>query len=146
MEIPYTVEARPDTGLYNAKLGIWLFLASEVMLFGALFSSYVLLRTGDPAAREAPIEHGAQMAKEPLVVRAGEARSASGFWLDGTTLHQAVASALLSDFDLIGYLFREVLDGRNESLTDGVQRALGREPRDFGDYVRDAASAGAWER
>jgi len=46
MEIPYTVEERPDTGLYNAKLGIWLFLASEVMLFGALFSTYVLLRTG----------------------------------------------------------------------------------------------------
>jgi cytochrome c oxidase subunit III len=46
MEIPYTVEPRPDTGVYNAKLGIWLFLASEVMLFGALFSSYVLLRVG----------------------------------------------------------------------------------------------------
>jgi len=44
MEIPYTIEARPDTGLNNSKLGIWLFLASEVMLFGALFSSYVLLR------------------------------------------------------------------------------------------------------
>src|SRR5688500_1227057 len=49
MEIPYTVEARPDTGLYNGKLGIWLFLASEVMLFGALFSSYVLLRTSAPS-------------------------------------------------------------------------------------------------
>lgn len=46
MQGPYTVAARPDTGLYNAKLGIWLFLASEVMLFGALFSSYVLLRVG----------------------------------------------------------------------------------------------------
>ena len=46
MEIPYTVKARPDTGLYNGKLGLWLFLASEVMLFGALFSSYVLLRVG----------------------------------------------------------------------------------------------------
>lgn len=46
MEIPYTVDARPDTGLYNGKLGIWLFLASEVMLFGALFSSLILLRTG----------------------------------------------------------------------------------------------------
>ena len=46
MEIPYTVEERPDTGLYNAKLGIWLFLASEVMLFGGLFSAYVFLRTG----------------------------------------------------------------------------------------------------
>ncbi len=48
MEIPYTVEARPDTGLYNAKMGTWLFLASEVMLFGALFSTYVILRTGNP--------------------------------------------------------------------------------------------------
>lgn len=46
MQIPYTVTARPDTGLFNAKLGVWLFLASEVMLFGALFSSYVLLRVG----------------------------------------------------------------------------------------------------
>jgi cytochrome c oxidase subunit III len=46
MEIPYTTQPRPDTGLYNAKVGIWLFLASEVMLFGALFSSYILLRVG----------------------------------------------------------------------------------------------------
>ena len=46
MEIPYTTDARPDTGLTNPKLGIWLFLASEVMLFGSLFASYVLLRTG----------------------------------------------------------------------------------------------------
>lgn len=46
MEIPYTVEVRPDTGLSNGKLGIWLFLASEVMLFGALFSSYLILRVG----------------------------------------------------------------------------------------------------
>ena len=44
MNIPYTVEARPDTGLHNCKLGIWLFLASEVMLFGALFSTYIILR------------------------------------------------------------------------------------------------------
>jgi len=46
--IPYTVEVRPDTGLNNVKLGIWLFLASEVMLFGALFASYILLRVGAP--------------------------------------------------------------------------------------------------
>lgn len=45
-EIPYTVTPRPDTGLFNAKLGIWLFLASEVMLFGGLFSAYILLRIG----------------------------------------------------------------------------------------------------
>ncbi|HEV8348249.1 MAG: hypothetical protein AUH43_04845 [Acidobacteria bacterium 13_1_40CM_65_14] len=46
MNIPYTVEERPDSGLANGKLGIWLFLASEVMLFGALFSTYIILRTG----------------------------------------------------------------------------------------------------
>src|SRR5947207_14808947 len=46
MNIPYTVEPRPDSGLANGKLGIWLFLASEVMLFGALFSAYILLRVG----------------------------------------------------------------------------------------------------
>jgi len=48
MEIPYAVKPRPDTGLYNAKVGIWLFLASEVMLFGALFCSYILLRVNAP--------------------------------------------------------------------------------------------------
>jgi cytochrome c oxidase subunit 3 len=48
IEIPYNVSPRPDTGLYNGKLGIWLFLASEVMLFGALFSSLILIRTGTP--------------------------------------------------------------------------------------------------
>ena len=46
MEIPYSVKANPVTGISNGKFGIWLFLASEVMLFGALFSSYVLLRVG----------------------------------------------------------------------------------------------------
>lgn len=46
IEIPYNSTPRPDTGLYNAKVGIWFFLASEVMLFGGLFSAYILLRVG----------------------------------------------------------------------------------------------------
>ncbi|MEZ0294638.1 MAG: NmrA family transcriptional regulator [Solirubrobacteraceae bacterium] len=46
---------------------------------------------------------------------------------------------------LITYLFSEVLDGRNARVADGVQRALGRPPRDFGDYARDAAASGAWD-
>lgn len=41
-------------------------------------------------------------------------------------------------------LFTLILDGRNASLTDGVQRALGREPKDFGEFAREAAAAGAW--
>ncbi len=46
--LPYTVEPHPVTGLYSGKFGIWLFLASEVMLFGGLFSTYILLRVGAP--------------------------------------------------------------------------------------------------
>ena len=46
MEIPYTTEIRPDTGVTNPKVGVWLFIASEVMLFGSFFSAYALLRTG----------------------------------------------------------------------------------------------------
>ncbi|MCI0793242.1 MAG: NAD(P)H-binding protein [Chloroflexi bacterium] len=46
---------------------------------------------------------------------------------------------------LLTYLLTEVLDGRNAHLTDGIQRALGREPRDFSDYARDAAASGVWE-
>lgn len=42
--------------------------------------------------------------------------------------------------------FSEVMDGRNSHLTDGVQRALGRAPRDFKEYVRDAAAAGFWQK
>jgi heme/copper-type cytochrome/quinol oxidase subunit 3 len=59
--IPYTVEVRPDTGLNNVKLGIWLFLASEVMLFGALFAGYILLRVG---ADSWP--HGSTLLNVPL--------------------------------------------------------------------------------
>jgi uncharacterized protein YbjT (DUF2867 family) len=57
-----------------------------------------------------------------------------------------LAQAGLSEDEawLVKYLFSEVMDGRNESLTDGVQRALGREPRDFADYTREAAASGVW--
>jgi uncharacterized protein YbjT (DUF2867 family) len=46
--------------------------------------------------------------------------------------------------ELLDYLFGTVLDGRNESVTDGVERALGRTARDFGAYVRGAAAKGVW--
>jgi uncharacterized protein YbjT (DUF2867 family) len=45
----------------------------------------------------------------------------------------------------LAYLFSEVLDGRNAHLADGVQRALGRAPRDFRDYARETAG-GVWSR
>jgi uncharacterized protein YbjT (DUF2867 family) len=46
---------------------------------------------------------------------------------------------------LMNYLFTTVLDGRNAHLADGVQRALGRQPRDFAEYVRDTAATGVWD-
>jgi heme/copper-type cytochrome/quinol oxidase subunit 3 len=44
--IPYITEPREDTGLTNGKVGIWLFLASEIMLFGAFFATYIVMRLG----------------------------------------------------------------------------------------------------
>jgi uncharacterized protein YbjT (DUF2867 family) len=48
--------------------------------------------------------------------------------------------------ELLGYLFTTVLDGRNAHLCDGVQRVLGRPPRDFVAYAHGAAANGAWTR
>jgi len=45
---------------------------------------------------------------------------------------------------LLNYLFTTVLDGRNACLTDGVQRVLGRKPRDFAEYARATAATGVW--
>ncbi|MEL7313060.1 MAG: NAD(P)H-binding protein [Pseudomonadota bacterium] len=45
---------------------------------------------------------------------------------------------------MLDYLFSTVLDGRNAHLTDGVQRALGRAPKDFAEYARDVAASGIW--
>jgi heme/copper-type cytochrome/quinol oxidase subunit 3 len=59
--IPYITEARPDTGLTNGKIGIWCFLASEVMLFGAFFASYIVLRT---SASDWP--HGSSILNVPM--------------------------------------------------------------------------------
>jgi uncharacterized protein YbjT (DUF2867 family) len=63
--------------------------------------------------------------------------------------YEAMLKEQVGDDDivwLVSYLFREVLDGRNEKLADGVQQALGREPRDFRDYARDAAATGVWSQ
>lgn len=59
--IRYISHAHPVTGVTNSKLGIWCFLASEVMLFGGLFSAYVILRTG---AEHWP--HGSALLNVPL--------------------------------------------------------------------------------
>ncbi len=45
---------------------------------------------------------------------------------------------------MLDYLFSTVLDGRNAHLTNGVQRALGRSPKDFAEYAHEVASTGVW--
>lgn len=47
---------------------------------------------------------------------------------------------------MLDYLFSTVLDGRNAYLCDGVQRALGRAPKDFAGYARDVAATGLWDK
>jgi uncharacterized protein YbjT (DUF2867 family) len=47
---------------------------------------------------------------------------------------------------LLNYLFGTVLDGRNACLCDGVQRALGRAPKDFADFCRATAASGSWSQ
>lgn len=67
--------------------------------------------------------------------------------IDGPTFHAALLPAVGSEIaDLMTNLCAEVFDGRNERLSDGVQRALGRPPRDFSDYVKAAAARGAWRK
>jgi uncharacterized protein YbjT (DUF2867 family) len=80
-----------------------------------------------------------------------EISSATARVVEFQTVSMDDYAAVLADYqvppgevDLLRYLFTTVLDGRNSSLTDGVQRALGREPKDFRDFARDAAAAGAW--
>lgn len=46
---------------------------------------------------------------------------------------------------LLNYLFETVLDGRNAYLCDGVQRALGRAPKDFADFARQIAESDTWD-
>jgi uncharacterized protein YbjT (DUF2867 family) len=47
--------------------------------------------------------------------------------------------------DFLVELFEELLDGHNAHLSDGVRGVLGRAPRDFADFAREAAGAGSWE-
>ncbi len=74
MSIPYADSIRSDTGFTNARLGLWLFLASEAMLFGALFSCYAFLRGGSLAW-----PHGSDYLNVPLGTANTLVLIASGF-------------------------------------------------------------------
>lgn len=81
-----------------------------------------------------------------------EIAAAAGREISYVTVPMDAYAAVLTeevglDAETVGfltYLFTEVLDGRNARTADGVRRALGREPRDFADFARDAAATGVW--
>jgi len=63
---------------------------------------------------------------------------------DGFVAEVAQSGAPKDVVWMLDYLFATVLDGRNAHLTDGIQRALGRPPKDFSDYARHVAATGVW--
>ncbi len=78
---------------------------------------------------------------------AAEISQATGRQITYTSLTSEQYAAILAENDLpveFVELFSKILDGRNAHLTDGVQRALGREPRDFAEYARATAATGLW--
>ena len=122
MEIPYTASVRPDTGVSNQKLGMWLFLASEVMLFGSLFSSYALLRSGAMAwpdqssivnVRLAAINTLVLIASSVTIVRSGGALRSGNV---------ARFRALLATTALLGIVFLAIksIEYRGE-LAEGLR-------------------------
>jgi heme/copper-type cytochrome/quinol oxidase subunit 3 len=76
--IPYTVDRRPDTGVNNVQLGMWLFLASEAMLFAGFFSAYFMLRAGAQEPWLPLHDHLGRAAAGTLVLFAGTAVFVAG--------------------------------------------------------------------
>lgn len=81
---------------------------------------------------------------------AAELSAASGYPVRYVPITLAQFHAAMTEIggsfiaDVFTHVCEEALDGRNEWLGDGVQRALGRPPRDFAEFARAAADAGAW--
>ncbi|MGH3883051.1 MAG: NAD(P)H-binding protein [Pseudonocardiaceae bacterium] len=96
-----------------------------------------------------------ELASSPLLTFAeavGEIAKATGREIRYLPVSSEQYASMLAQYgfpaEVVAFLtelFAELLDGRNSHLTDGVQRCLGRDPRDFADYARDAATTGVWD-
>ncbi|XUL91979.1 NmrA family transcriptional regulator [Streptomyces galilaeus] len=92
----------------------------------------------------------------PRLLTFGEAVAEISAAAGRALTYRAVSARQYGD-DLVGFgvpdgeveflveLFESLLDGRNSYLSDGVQQVLGREPRDFSEFARDAGAAGVWK-
>jgi heme/copper-type cytochrome/quinol oxidase subunit 3 len=66
-ELPWALEPRPDTGLVSSRLGLWLVIASETMLFAGLVSAFFFLRTASDDWPVTALEHGLPMLNSAVV-------------------------------------------------------------------------------
>jgi Heme/copper-type cytochrome/quinol oxidase, subunit 3 len=103
--IPYTIERHPQTGLNNVRLGVWLFLASEVMLFGGLFSAYFMLRSGAPEPWLPLRDHLGAAGRNTLVLLAGTAT----FMQAPRSARAALSAGAVSRMLFVGSLFASML-------------------------------------
>ncbi|MET7680718.1 NmrA family transcriptional regulator [Streptomyces sp. NPDC005423] len=90
------------------------------------------LLTFGEAVTEIARAAGRELAYRPVPARAYAERLA-GF------------GAAAGEVDALVELYESLLDGRNAYLSDGVREVLGREPRDFAEFAREAAAAGVWK-
>lgn len=79
--IPYSTRVRPDTGFTNARLGTALFLVSEVMFYGGLFSAYVFLRSSATAWPAAGVPVRLDMGLAALVIHLLATLAVTVAWL-----------------------------------------------------------------
>lgn len=103
MNIPYTAETRPDTGVTNPQLGIWLFLASELMLFGSLFSAYVLLRSAATAWPDQSALLSVPLGAANTLILLGSSVAIARQWLAGT-LALGLVFLAIKGFEYVGKL------------------------------------------
>ena len=103
--LPWSYQPRPDTKTTNVRLGMWLFLASETLLFGSLFSSYVLLRTGAaswPSADALNLRHALLMTPILLaataVLRFGRGATPSARLIGASILFSAFVGMKVLDY------------------------------------------------
>jgi uncharacterized protein YbjT (DUF2867 family) len=78
-------------------------------------------------------------AVEELARASGRSVRFTSVTMDEFAAEMATAGVPDDVVQLLGYLFTEVLDGRNAAVAGGVERALGRPARDFREFARAAA-------
>lgn len=114
-------------------------VVAAVLTSGSLYAGRTLELTGPrllsfrEAVAEIAAATGIELRYTPVPARA------YGEFLTGMGVPAEEADFLVE-------VFEGLLDGRNAHVTDGVRQVLGREARDFAEFVRESAAAGAWKR